>query len=334
MTERILLFDTSQTSENLGDYIIMDSVNKELRELFPEDLLIRTPTHDTVGKFAHSWGNRTKLKFVGGSNLLSGRFTRRDVAQWRFGFHDANKIHGIIGIALGWQSYRQYNRLIDQPFVAAQKHLYRKSLSSKYLHSVRDSYTQKKLEEYGFQSINTACVTMWRLDIKKLNQLPLCKANKVVTTITDYRNDEQYIKAYESMLTTLLKTYNQVALWIQAPPDKELIDRLNIPNKSRIQLINPSLEAYDEVLSEDVDYVGTRLHAGIRALQHNRRATIIEVDNRATEIAKDTNLPVLSMKNIDRLKEVVEHPTPIDLHIPFDEIKRWKQQFSPYKDKE
>lgn len=332
MTERILLFDTSQTSENLGDYIIMDSVNKELRDLFPEDLLIRTPTHDTVGKFAHSWGDRTKLKFVGGSNLLSGRFTRRDVAQWRFGFHDAKKLHEIIGIALGWQSYRQYDRLIDRPFVSAQKYLYKKSLSSEYLHSVRDSYTQKKLEEYGFKSINTACVTMWRLDTKRLNQLPLCKANKVVTTITDYRNDEQYIKAYESMLTTLLETYNQVALWIQAPPDKELIDRLNIPNKSRIQFINPSLEAYDEVLSEDVDYVGTRLHAGIRALQHNRRATIIEVDNRATEIAKDTNLPVLSMKNIGRLREVVEQPTPIDLHIPFDEIKRWKQQFLSSKD--
>ena len=40
MTERILVFDTSQTSENLGDYIIMDSVNKELHDLFPDDLLI------------------------------------------------------------------------------------------------------------------------------------------------------------------------------------------------------------------------------------------------------------------------------------------------------
>lgn len=327
MTERILVFDTSQTSENLGDYIIMDAVNKELRDLFPDDLLIRTTTHDTVGRFAYSWGGKTRYKFIGGSNLLSGRFTGRNVAQWRFGFRDAKRINDIIGLALGWQSYRQFDRLIDRPFVAAQKSLYRRSLSTKYLHSVRDSYTQKKLAEYGFQSINTSCVTTWRLDPVRLQQLPLRKAHKVVTTITDYRNNVEHQKTYESMLSTLLNTYDQVALWIQAPPDKDLIDKLDIPNKSKIEFINPSLEAYDAALSENVDYVGTRLHAGIRALQHNRRALIVEVDNRATEIAKDTNLPTLPMKDIGRLKEIVEKPTVINLHIPFHEIERWKRQF-------
>lgn len=327
MTERILVFDTSQTSENLGDYIIMDSVNKELHDLFPDDLLIRTTTHDTVGKFAYSWGSRTKLKFLGGSNLLSGRFTGRNVAQWRFGFRDARRLNDIVGLALGWQSYREFTRLIDQPFVLAQKMLYKKSLSSRYLHSVRDSYTQKKLEEYGFRSINTSCVTMWRLDTESLKQLPLRQSDKVVTTITDYRNNGEYVKVYEKMLATLLEMYKQVSLWIQAPPDKDLIDKLNIKDKSRIKFINPSLEAYDEALSGEVDYIGTRLHAGIRALQHKRRALIVEVDNRATEIAKDTNLPTLPMKDIDKLKDIIQKPNPIDLQIPFAEIERWKQQF-------
>lgn len=64
MTERILVFDTSQTSENLGDYIIMDAVNKELRDLFPDDLLIRTTTHDTVGRFAYSWGEKPDISLL------------------------------------------------------------------------------------------------------------------------------------------------------------------------------------------------------------------------------------------------------------------------------
>jgi polysaccharide pyruvyl transferase WcaK-like protein len=45
---------------------------------------------------------------------------------------------------------------------------------------------------------------------------------------------------------------------------------------------------------EDVDCVGTRLHAGIRALQRKRRAIILGVDNRAEEMGHDFDLPVVA----------------------------------------
>ena len=51
-------------------------------------------------------------------------------------------------------------------------------------------------------------------------------------------------------------------------------------------------------MSENIDYVGTRLHAGIRALQHKKRTIIIGIDNRAIEKAKDFNLTVIDRKNI------------------------------------
>jgi hypothetical protein len=46
-------------------------------------------------------------------------------------------------------------------------------------------------------------------------------------------------------------------------------------------------------LRYDVDFVGARLHGGIRALQRGRRTLTIALDNRAREIAGDTGMPVV-----------------------------------------
>ncbi|TOG81065.1 capsular biosynthesis protein, partial [Vibrio parahaemolyticus] len=59
-------------------------------------------------------------------------------------------------------------------------------------------------------------------------------------------------------------------------------------------IIAPSLESFDEVLSSgNVDYIGTRLHGGVRALQKKVRTLILAIDNRAWEKKKDFNLPVV-----------------------------------------
>lgn len=55
-----------------------------------------------------------------------------------------------------------------------------------------------------------------------------------------------------------------------------------------------------------MDFVGTRLHGGIRAMQHKQRAIIIEIDNRAKEISS-------------RFEN--------DIQIPFDKVNQWKDQF-------
>ena len=48
--------------------------------------------------------------------------------------------------------------------------------------------------------------------------------------------------------------------------------------------------------------VGTRLHAGIRALQKGNQALILSVDNRATEINKDINIPVISRFDLAQIE--------------------------------
>ncbi len=327
MYDKNLIFDTSNATENLGDFIIMDAVRKQLRKMFPNDFFVYSSTHDTPGVKSYEWAEQSKFKFIGGTNLLSGRFIGRSHAQWKFGFRDTKYMNNLIGMGLGWQSDDEYNSVFYLPFVSLQKKLYKESMSHKYIHSVRDSYTQKKLKDYGIESINTACVTMWDLTPEHLRRIPEHKSNKVIMTITDYRRSESHMIAYKKMIVTLLRLYDEVQMWIQAPGDIALLKELNVEGSESIKFINPNLEDYDKALDEDIDYVGTRLHAGIRALQHAKRTLIIEVDNRAREIARDTNLPTLNFENMEQLEDLLMGNMAMDIHVPFDQIDLWKSQF-------
>lgn len=312
----------------MGDFIIMDAVHKQLRKIFPNDFFISASTHETIGKRTKQWHQEAKYTFLGGTNLLSGRYIGKNRAQWRFGFGDANEINDVIGLGLGWQSYREYKRMIDLPFVSAQKKLYKKAMDNTILHSVRDSYSQKKLQEYGINSINTSCVTMWDLTPEHLNRIKKQKSNNVLVTITDYRRDAPFLELYKEMIAVLIQNYQQLYLWVQSAADIDLLKEIGYFGSDNITLIPPTLDALDAILKiDDLDYVGTRLHAGIRALQHGRRTIIVEVDNRAHEIAVDTNLKTVEFANISSLNNIINHSFGMDVQIPSDEIERWKSQF-------
>lgn len=87
--------------------------------------------------------------------------------------------------------------------------------------------------------------------------------------------------------------------------------------------------AYEAVLkSGDIDYVGTRLHAGIHALNHKVRSIIIAVDNRATEMGKDINLPILQRQQIgEKLEAHILSDFSTDIQIKQDNIEIFKSQF-------
>ncbi|MFC6163336.1 polysaccharide pyruvyl transferase family protein [Lactiplantibacillus dongliensis] len=326
MYNTVFLFDTSVTTGNLGDFIIMDAVKKQLRQMFPNSFFVSTSTHDTIGKNSKAIQKKAEYSFIGGTNLLTDRFLGRNHAQWHIGVRDYS-VEGSVGIGLGWQSYGRKNRLIDLPLKVAQKEIYKHALSSRFLHSVRDSYTQKRLQDMGIESINTACVTMWELTPDHLNRIPKGKADTVVTTVTEYCQTPEYMKVYERLMTDLIKNYSRVKLWIQSPGDIEIFQKLNLGNSSKVEFIAPNLQSYDDALDDSVDYIGTRLHAGIRALQHGRRTLIIEMDNRAREIAKDTNLPTISYRQIDKVQEFINSDQEMDIRIPFSQISKWKHQF-------
>ena len=80
-------------------------------------------------------------------------------------------------------------------------------------------------------------------------------------------------------------------------------------------------------MNHDIDFIGSRLHGGIRALNYKRRALIIGVDNRATEINRDTNLPFISRENIEHANKWINSVSKTEIHLPNDNINEWKSQF-------
>ena len=97
----------------------------------------------------------------------------------------------------------------------------------------------------------------------------------------------------------------------------------------KVTLLSPQLPCYNEILSQgNIDYIGTRLHAGIRALQNSVRSFIIGIDNRAIEMANDFCLPVLNQHNLSELTTLINKDYSLDLTIPFENINQWRAQFT------
>lgn len=313
--DRIVAFDTSLVSENGGDNIIMEHCNRILEEIFPEDFIIHLPTHDRIGSFGRQYCQNVKYKIVCGTNILASRMPR--FTMWDVKLSDIKYLKGTCLLGAGWREYE------DDPNLYS-KHFWKKVLSKDLIHSVRDSYTEEKLRKLGFENVvNTSCPTMWGLTPEHCAQVPTSKARNVLTAVTNYRMNSEEDK---KMLDILCDNYGKVYIWIQALEDYNYLN--SFYDIKKLNIVNPSLKCLDEALEmDDIEYCGTRLHAGVRVLEHKKRATIIAKDNRALEIGKDTGLNVIESEKIDSLEETINSEFATNLTLPWDNINTWKNQF-------
>jgi polysaccharide pyruvyl transferase WcaK-like protein len=222
-------------------------------------------------------------------------------------------------MGVGWWQYQ------NKPNSYTES-LYKAVLSNKYMHSVRDSYTKKMLASIGINNvINTTCPTLWQLSKEHCATIPTSKAKSVITTLTFYkRNVELDFK----LLDILLRNYENVHLWIQGIEDLDYLKEI-LPDYERVKLVAPTMEAYNNLLDQDdVEYLGTRLHAGVRAIQKGKRALIVAVDNRAIEISKDTNLNVIDRNDVELVNDFINNEYVTDINLPIDNINAWKAQFA------
>lgn len=311
--KHIVIFDTSINSDNLGDEIINDYCNKIFNEI-KLCKVDRVPTHTYPDNYEEKFLSKTSLKIITGTNLLSPKINE-------IGWHRPTKLNmqtNLVLLGVGWCGYSNSSNGFTRLF-------YNTMLMKDALHSVRDSYTESKLRELGLTNIvNTACPTMWRLTPELCKLIPVKKANRVITTITDYSQDQEN-DWY--MLDTLLKYYDKVYVWLQGKYDLEYLYKY--PKFKNLICVNKCLSCYDSILKdEDLDYIGTRLHAGIRALNMQKRSFIVAIDNRALEIAKDTNLPIIERNSLKKdLRKMIVNDYITDIHIPIDSINMWKDQF-------
>ena len=309
----ILLFDTAVASTNLGDLVIVDAIRSELRSLFPDARTFSAQTHDRIGMETYRLLRRSDRAFVAGTNLLSSNMHRYN--QWKVNLLDAPFLSDITLLGVGWWQYQSspglYTRL-----------LLKRLLARDGLHAVRDEFSKEMLHAAGISNVvNTGCPTMWKLSPEHCAGIPSEAGRSVVFTLTDYNRKPDLDQA---LIDGLLAVYDELLFWPQGFGDLVYMRTLRT---ERTRVLAPSLEALDDALGGRVDYVGTRLHAGIRAMQKSRRSLIVEVDNRAAEIAKDTGLPTVSRDKCRSLSSLLSAPIATDIRLRTDAIDLWRGQF-------
>lgn len=314
---KIAIFDTSVGSLNAGDSIIMESVRFEIESIFPKFMEICIPTQSKISRLAYIALSTSKHSFVGGTNLLSSHMLFK--SQWKLDIIDAFNIDNVLLLGVGWW---QYQAAPD----AYTKFILQKVLHKDLLHSVRDTHTLNMLKSIGIGNIlNTGCPTMWNLDEEHCKEIPNTKSEEVVFTLTDYNKDH---RRDIELLTTLQRNYKRLYFWPQGTEDYRYVQELGWIDK--VNTIPEGLKSFDELIRNNensLDYVGTRLHGGIRALQRKRRTIIIGIDNRATEKSKDFNLMVIPRSNMFDLENTIRSSFETRINVPSESIKRWKSQF-------
>lgn len=320
--KKIIIFDTSVASFNRGDDIIMRGAREGLEELLSNAFVTNFPTHTPIFHLHQTSkiNQNVKLlqqadfKFVCGSNLLYSNMVR-PWPLWNINFLDSKPIKDcvLVGVGSGINS-KQINLYT--------KRLYKSVLSSEYIHSVRDNSTKLMLEKMGFKAINTGCPTLWSFTSDLCKQIPTKKSESVIFTLTDYRRDK--IRD-QKMIEILIKNYKVVKFWPQGSEDYNYFQSMS--GIDSIQVISPSVEAFSMALNSDTDYVGTRLHGGIFAMQHKRRSVIIIVDHRAREMNKDFNLKALERDNIEELEMLINSEYATEVTVDREKINTWINQF-------
>ena len=302
---KIGLLDPSLKSKNLGDSIIAESVRVELTEMFPNSTIYSFPTQKFWSKEDRRLSHSMDFFIFGGSNILAHNFPFN--FQWNISPFDLNRIKRklhLMGVGK-WQDGEL------KPFAGA---LWKNTLKSG-IHSVRDSNTYEMLNDLEVNAINTTCPTMWKLE----TNYKFSKKQKVIATLTDYKkNPERDLKIIEF----LRNEYDEVVFWPQGSGDWDYIQSVF----KEAAIVERSLGSFDSLLSTDeYDYFGTRLHAGIRALQHGVRAIIVPVDNRSRDMGKDTGLLVANSLKKSDLEQLVRTEE-LDLKIPITDVSAWKKE--------
>ncbi|MFZ5615888.1 MAG: polysaccharide pyruvyl transferase family protein [Pseudomonadota bacterium] len=310
----ITLLDTSVSSTNVGDEIIMEAVRKQLAPALAGDYVNRVASHERMSAKSRGMISKSDFVIAGGSNLLSSHVGLRSV--WKLSPLDATLGRKFVMMGVGWY----HDQGAPDPYTAW---LFKSLFSRDRPHSVRDGYSKAKLNSLGFDNvINTGCPTLWELAPDVNETTPKTKARNVVTTLNTYMKDRA---ADAALLELLQKKYERVFAWVQTYSDQDYLKQL-FP---AIELVAPNLPAYDALLVDgiDLDYVGNRLHAGIRALQKKRRTVIIEIDNRAREMGKDFNLPTVKRDDLAALEAMIDRPSALKIALPRDDIGRWLDQW-------
>ncbi len=323
--KKIIIFDTVIGTGNLGDIVIQSSLEEHLKPFFKKCFVVRYATHLKNFNFLtflrirtkRRYANECDVKLIMGTNLLSYDIfnTRR---QWQIGL-------------LTWPLYKKSvlagvgTTQSKRRLTLYSKFIYKRILNKDYIHSVRDEESCELLESIGIKAINTGCPTLWKLTPEFCRQIPEKKAENCVFSLSGFK-DQLDREKDEQILEILKKNYNKLYYWCQTTEDEKYLDSFgNTDNIERIY----DLDAYAELLDKgNIDYIGTRLHGGVYALQHKVRSIIIAIDHRTRGFKDTNNIVCIERENISELDKMINSEFKTEIILKEENIKKWKSQFT------
>jgi hypothetical protein len=307
---RLAVFDRSLATDNLGDEVIYQSVEAVLLDLFPVAFIHRIASHEALSDRSHKVLRAADMTFVAGSNLLPP-----DGERWRFTRGDCMFIDKLVITGAGWQNDATQLSRENTPIM-------RRAFHRTALHAVRDQPAADNLAKLGLSVLNASCPTLWALDAAATARIPASRAPEAVVTVTAYRNRPAEDAAF---LRRVTESYRKV--WFY-PPMQSFISHRERIGFGDLPRIRATTAEYTRFFAEnDIDYIGSRLHGGIRALQTGKRSLILQADNRARDIAAHTGLPSVRLDDLAGIRAWIEAPAPTVLRLPETAIAAWKTQF-------
>ena len=317
-----------ESSLNLGDVIIRRAITRELGALFgPGQSFISQTTHQPYGEEQYRLANGCSVRFVAGTNLLSSKkikytwYRQEHRFNWLFPRLKPVVLFGV-GWGVGYPDWKDWRI----------KLFYHRNLHRRHLHSVRDSFSAQMLGAIGIKNVlQTSCPTLWPLEGFVSN--PAQSPGDCLFTLTDYRRVPQ---RDDVLLQTLLRIFpGWLHFFPQGAKDVEYLESLPAyaSHRERFALLPRAVDELERFLqlNEHVIYVGTRLHGGVFAMQHGIKSLILAVDHRATEIAKDVGIPILTDSFASGIERWLEGSLAFGpIRLPLANIRKWRDYWSEF----
>ena len=317
--QRIHILDTAVATDNIGDEIIVNACRAELSKVLRDSYVTTSSSHDGLGPRGRRHADTADLIFLLGTNALSATATKSGtLANWHVPKDDFSALCGKV-ILVGVGAKRSFDCVENK-----QRQFLQNVLSSKFFHSVRDESALAILDAVKLRGINTTCPTLWGWNDVK-SRVPRERAADVCFSLTGHKPDPH---ADRAMIDILRKSYKYLWFWPQQQGDIPYLKSLD--RIDGVSIIPPNLASYEAFLSDHrVDVIGTRLHGTIFGLTHGHRSIVVAIDNRAQEIAADTNLPTVKRSEIvPRLSGLIETNWEPQLHIDLSARDRFLGQFA------
>lgn len=265
---------------------------------------------------AYALSDLANYKFVAGTNCLTDDLKKHP--QWVINKFNKKLYKDCILVGVG--------RISDyeMPTNYSQK-IYKDILSKNFKHSVRDEGTKMVLERMGLKAINTGCPTLWGFTPEKCAKIPKKKAKNAIISVSGY-NEQRNEEKDQQMIDIVNKNYDTVYAWIQTAVDEDYL--MHFKGVKNIKCIYSLNKFKETILLDNVDYIGTRLHGGIFAMQNECRSIIISIDERARGFHQTNNIPILERDKMDELENLINSEFETKIKINQEEINEFIKQFN------